>query len=519
MGRLLAIGVLLAQPAGWKPPAVRIQDEGEVQGYASTLNCVGAGISCSVGASVATVNVTGGGGGAASPGGSSGNLQINMVGGFGVYGGTTCSYAVKSLDENGAATCAAAPSIPTPAGSGAELQIRASGTAFATYAGASCPYAISALTASGSATCQPAPTIPADISSAHYVTTQAETGLSAEAVLPTCSGTDKLTFNGTTIACATDQTGGGGAPIAATYITQTPDATLTGEQALSALGTGILKNTTGTGVLSIAAAGTDYVAATSGSAIQKANGSGGLTAASSGTDYAPATNGSSILKGNGAGGFSNAVSGTDYQAPLTLPLSVGNGGTNSAATATAGGVGYGTGTAHAYSAAGTAGQGLYSGGAGAPTWADAPKLVRLTSDYTNATTTLSNTALTWTSPASVSRSAFDCGLMVKSSATTTGGQFDVNVSVAPTAITYELEYVTAAGTAPSTGGTKVFVQAVAIATLLGPAATALTTYTLWRLRGVIVHTASAATVTVRGKAGAAGTLTVSQGSYCSYYVL
>jgi hypothetical protein len=48
------------------------------------------------------------------------------------------------------------------------------------------------------------------------------------------------------------------APITATYITQTPDATLTNEQALSALATGIVKNTTTTGVLSIAAAGTDY---------------------------------------------------------------------------------------------------------------------------------------------------------------------------------------------------------------------------------------------------------------------
>lgn len=42
------------------------------------------------------------------------------------------------------------------------------------------------------------------------------------------------------------------APVGATYITQTPNATLTNEQALSALSTGILKNTTTTGVLSIA---------------------------------------------------------------------------------------------------------------------------------------------------------------------------------------------------------------------------------------------------------------------------
>ncbi len=48
--------------------------------------------------------------------------------------------------------------------------------------------------------------------------------------------------------------GGGGAPTNATYITKTPNATLSAEQALSALATGILKSATGTGVVSVAAA-------------------------------------------------------------------------------------------------------------------------------------------------------------------------------------------------------------------------------------------------------------------------
>lgn len=47
-------------------------------------------------------------------------------------------------------------------------------------------------------------------------------------------------------------TGGAGAPTNATYITQTSNGTLTNEQALASLATGILKNTTTTGVLSIA---------------------------------------------------------------------------------------------------------------------------------------------------------------------------------------------------------------------------------------------------------------------------
>jgi len=55
---------------------------------------------------------------------------------------------------------------------------------------------------------------------------------------------------------------GTGAPTDTTYITQTPDGGLSNEQALSTLATGIVKNTTTTGVLSIASPGTDYVAPT-----------------------------------------------------------------------------------------------------------------------------------------------------------------------------------------------------------------------------------------------------------------
>lgn len=57
-------------------------------------------------------------------------------------------------------------------------------------------------------------------------------------------------------------TGGSGAPTAATYITQTSHAVLTNEQALSGLATGLLKNTTTTGVLSIALPGTDFLTPT-----------------------------------------------------------------------------------------------------------------------------------------------------------------------------------------------------------------------------------------------------------------
>lgn len=53
-------------------------------------------------------------------------------------------------------------------------------------------------------------------------------------------------------------TGGTGAPINATYITQTDSGVLTNEQAMGNLATGIVKNITTTGVQSIAVEGTDY---------------------------------------------------------------------------------------------------------------------------------------------------------------------------------------------------------------------------------------------------------------------
>lgn len=60
----------------------------------------------------------------------------------------------------------------------------------------------------------------------------------------------------------------GGAPTTATYITQTPSSGLSAEQALSLLGTGVLKNTTGTGALSIATPEVDYYSPTGAAAWQ-----------------------------------------------------------------------------------------------------------------------------------------------------------------------------------------------------------------------------------------------------------
>lgn len=72
---------------------------------------------------------------------------------------------------------------------------------------------------------------------------------------------------------------GSGASATSTYIIKTPDAGLSNAFALSTLSSGIVKNTTGTGVPTIATAGTDYCAPTSGTSILKGDGAGGTTTA------------------------------------------------------------------------------------------------------------------------------------------------------------------------------------------------------------------------------------------------
>ncbi len=101
-------------------------------------------------------------------------------------------------------------------------------------------------------------------------------------------------------------TGGGaaGAPTNATYITQTTDGTLTNEQALSLLGTGLLKNTTGTGVLTIGVEGTDYYGP-GGTDVAIADGGTGQSTRQAAidalTDVASATNEFVLTKDTGTG--------------------------------------------------------------------------------------------------------------------------------------------------------------------------------------------------------------------------
>lgn len=138
------------------------------------------------------------------------------------------------------------------------------------------------------------------------------------------SAGEVLTSNGAG-ALPTFQAAAAGAPAGATYITQTSDGTLTNEQALDALATGIMKNTTGTGVVSIAAEGTDYygpggtdvVVADGGSGRSSATAyaviCGGTTSTAAHQSIASVGTSGQILTSNGAGAlptFQDAASGS-----------------------------------------------------------------------------------------------------------------------------------------------------------------------------------------------------------------
>jgi len=109
-----------------------------------------------------------------------------------------------------------------------------------------------------------------------------------------------------------------------------------------------------------------YTAAGSAGQLLQSNGSGAPTwVTAAGTGTVTSVNVSGGTTGLTASGGPVTTSGT---ITIAGTLATANGGTGGTATPTAGTIPYGTGTALGYSAVGTSGQVLTSGGAGAPTW-------------------------------------------------------------------------------------------------------------------------------------------------------
>lgn len=131
------------------------------------------------------------------------------------------------------------------------------------------------------------------------------------------------------------------APHDATFITQTPNANLANEQAMSALATGYVKNTTTTGVQSIQAIPIPIADGGTNNTSFTTNGVNFFDGTKIATTAVGATN--TVLHGNtGAAPTYSAVSLTADVGTSVLPIA--NGGTNNSAALTAGSVIFSNGT-------------------------------------------------------------------------------------------------------------------------------------------------------------------------------
>lgn len=310
----------------------------------------------------------------------------------------------------------------------------------------------------------------------------------------TCSGTDKISAINTdgTVTCSADETGGGGgAPTDAKYIVQQADATLTQEQALGALATGILKSTTTTGVLSIAVAG-DFPTLN-----QNTTGTAAAFTANP-SDCATATHFAVGVTADGTA-TCEAIGAGDVP---TLNQNT----TGTAAALTANGSNCGAGNyARGVDAAGNAEDCTAAGGGSVTTLTS----TTLQSDAVIATYT-AITGLSFT-PAASTNYYIDCFIIYTSTAATTGINFAWDVPAAVTSI-----HMSGFTTTVATGANEGFIQR---ADNVGTATSAsiITTEQVAVLRARLRNGANATTASLGFTPETANSVSVLAGSTCQYW--
>jgi hypothetical protein len=308
--RIAALVLLLGSAqAQWVPSGIGVRDESIWKGYATAVNCIGAGIVCGLSGATMTITVNGGGGGsglpadpAACPAGQyvrdqdiAGTLTCAQVGWSQLGGvpatfpatvpvstasalaanGSNCTAGQAALGVDTAGAAEGCWTVKQPATTSALLAGDGAG-GFASYAGSSCSagQAPLGLTTAGAVTGCFTPagtyTLP-DAAAGTKGGLQLAGDLGGTAVSPTVPGlagkepaitTLPQTKGGTgagaltcsagqhltsngTVYSCTADSGGGGAPTTAQYWVGAADATLSAEKDLSGF-TGLVKNTAGT---------------------------------------------------------------------------------------------------------------------------------------------------------------------------------------------------------------------------------------------------------------------------------
>lgn len=247
---------------------VAIRDEGVAQGDASTIDFVGAGVTATVAGGVATVTVSTAGTvtvkeSDGTPSVSADTIAFDQANGFSVTDNGSGDVTIGFSTTQFAPTTAQYVTIATDATLANERTLAAGAGLTLTDGGAGAAVTIDVVAASGS-------NLVANANDLDW------TGVTVQENAVTAGTRPKMNFIDGSIATVTVADNAGSdrvdvtvdvpsdafAPKSATYIVQTANGTLTAEQALGSLATGVLKNTTTTGVLSIAVAGTDYVTPT-----------------------------------------------------------------------------------------------------------------------------------------------------------------------------------------------------------------------------------------------------------------